>query len=136
MRSVIEPDRLGWRRSLRRHDVLLFVLVTFTLTWAVWVPRAMGTEVGIVGQLWTWAPAVAAVAWALAARSYEEKIRAGTFKPAFAVNCAVDANLEPAPRAHPRGARPSDWIISGLILGEVALVAYAKLRARFKNVRG
>lgn len=64
MRSVIEPDRLGWRRSLRRHDVLLFVLVTFTLTWAVWVPRAMGTEVGIVGQLWTWAPAVAAVAWA------------------------------------------------------------------------
>lgn len=73
---------------------------------------------------------------ALAERSYEEKVRAGTFKPAFAVNCAVDADLEPAKPAEPRGARPSDWIISGLILGEVAVVAYAKLRARFKKIRG
>ena len=73
---------------------------------------------------------------ALAQRSYEEKVAAGTFKPAFAVNCAVDANLEPARPADRKGARPSDWIISGLILGEVALVAYAKLRARFKKIRG
>ena len=40
---------------------MIFTLLTFGLTWAVWVPRAAGVEVGVVGHLWTWAPAVAAV---------------------------------------------------------------------------
>ncbi len=40
---------------------MIFTLLTFGLTWAVWVPRAAGVEIGVVGQLWTWAPAVAAV---------------------------------------------------------------------------
>ncbi len=40
---------------------MIFTLLTFGLTWAVWVPRAAGVDVGVVGQLWTWAPAVAAV---------------------------------------------------------------------------
>ena len=31
------------------------------MTWAVWIPRAAGVEVGVIGQLWTWIPAVAAV---------------------------------------------------------------------------
>jgi membrane protease YdiL (CAAX protease family) len=61
MDSVAEPNRLGWRGRLRRHDLLVFLTVTFGLTWAVWVPRALGIEVGLVGQLWTWIPAIAAV---------------------------------------------------------------------------
>ena len=48
-------------RLIRRHPLSVFFLLTFGLTWAVWVPRAAGVPVGVVGQLWTWAPAVAAV---------------------------------------------------------------------------
>jgi hypothetical protein len=44
-----------------RCPLVLFFLLTFVLTWAVWVPRAAGVPVGVVGQLWTWMPAVAAV---------------------------------------------------------------------------
>jgi uncharacterized protein len=36
-------------------------MLAFGITWVVWVPRAAGIPVGIVGQLWTWAPAVAAL---------------------------------------------------------------------------
>ena len=46
---------------IRRHSLTVFLLLTFGLTWAVWVPRAAGVPVGVVGQLSTWAPAVAAV---------------------------------------------------------------------------
>jgi membrane protease YdiL (CAAX protease family) len=38
-----------------------FFVLAFGITWVVWVPRAAGIPVGIVGQLWTWAPAVAAL---------------------------------------------------------------------------
>jgi len=38
-----------------------FFVLAFGLTWAVWVPRAVGIPVGVVGQLWTWVPAVAAL---------------------------------------------------------------------------
>jgi membrane protein len=74
---------------------------------------------------------------ALVELTYEEKIRTGTFKPAFAAaNCVVDADLEPAKPAAPPQARVSDWIISGLVLGEAAFVTYAKLRTRLKKSRG
>jgi hypothetical protein len=53
-------DTPRWRGSLRRHDVMVFMLVALILTWEVWLPRAMGFQVGVVGQLWTWIPAVAA----------------------------------------------------------------------------
>jgi len=53
-------DARPWRSRLRRHDVLVFMLATVTVTWVVWVPRAMGTQVGVVGQLWTWIPALVA----------------------------------------------------------------------------
>lgn len=36
-------------------------MLAFGITWAVWVPRAVGIPVGAVGQLWTWVPAVAAL---------------------------------------------------------------------------
>jgi len=58
---MTDPDAGGWRNSLRRHDVLVFMLATLILTWVVWVPRAMGTQVGLIGQLWTWIPAVTAL---------------------------------------------------------------------------
>ena len=57
---MTDPDARGWRNSFRRHDVLVFMLATLILTWAVWVPRAMGTHIGVIGQLWTWIPAAAA----------------------------------------------------------------------------
>jgi uncharacterized protein len=44
--------------------VPVFVVVTFAVTWVVWVPRALGAQLGVVGQLWTWMPALAALACA------------------------------------------------------------------------
>jgi uncharacterized protein len=64
MGSIANSGRSGWRETFRRHDALLFYLVTLALTWVVWVPRAVGVPVGVVGQLWTWIPAVVAVACA------------------------------------------------------------------------
>jgi uncharacterized protein len=58
---MTDPDTRGWRISLRRHDALVFYVLTLALTWVVWVPRAMGMPVGVVGQLWTWIPAIAAL---------------------------------------------------------------------------
>ena len=44
-----------------RWPVVLCIVLVFVFTWVVWVPRAAGVPVGVVGQLWTWMPAVAAV---------------------------------------------------------------------------
>jgi hypothetical protein len=46
---------------LRKHPLVVFFGLAYGLTWAVWIPRAAGVETGVIGQLWTWAPAVAAV---------------------------------------------------------------------------
>ena len=40
---------------------MLFFVLTFVLTWVVWVPWAAGVPVGVVGKLWTWMPAIAAI---------------------------------------------------------------------------
>lgn len=64
MTSRTTSDRSTWRDKLRRRDALVFYLLTLALTWVVWVPRAMGVSVGLVGQLWTWIPAGAALACA------------------------------------------------------------------------
>jgi membrane protease YdiL (CAAX protease family) len=61
---MTDSDTRRWRNNLRRHDVVVFMLVALILTWVVWVPRAMGAPVGVVGQLWTWIPAIAALACA------------------------------------------------------------------------
>ena len=58
---MTDVDTRGWRNSLRRHDVLVFMLAALILTWVVWVPRAMGAQVGVIGQLWTWIPAMTAL---------------------------------------------------------------------------
>jgi membrane protein len=61
--------------------------------------------------------------------------RAGTLKPAIALrNCDVDDDLRPA-RPEPRRPRASDWVISGVVLVETAVLAYAKLRSRFNKLR-
>ncbi len=76
---------------------------------------------------------------AVAERAYVRAKAAGTFKPAIAAaNCVLDAGLPPAQPAAPPPPRPprfSDWILSGLILGEVALVSYVKLRSRFNKIK-
>jgi membrane protease YdiL (CAAX protease family) len=64
MRSVTKSGRSAWRDRLHQYDALVFFLLTLALTWAVWVPRAMGAQVGVLGQLWTWIPAVVALACA------------------------------------------------------------------------
>jgi membrane protease YdiL (CAAX protease family) len=53
---------------IRRHPLTTFFLLAFGITWVVWVPRAAATQ-GllstnlpiVVGEAWTWAPAIAAL---------------------------------------------------------------------------
>ncbi len=51
--------------ALRRHPLTTFFVLAFGLTWLVWVPRAVGVQVGVLDQLSTWLVAVAAVVAAL-----------------------------------------------------------------------
>ncbi len=46
---------------IRHHPLVTFFLLAFGITWVVWVPRAAGAQVGVVGQVWTWVPAIAAL---------------------------------------------------------------------------
>jgi membrane protease YdiL (CAAX protease family) len=46
---------------IRRYPLVTFFILAFGLTWVVWVPRAAGAPLDIVGQAWTWAPAIAAL---------------------------------------------------------------------------
>ena len=69
----------------------------------------------------------------LAEQDWKQKKASGTFKPAIArENSDVDNELPPARPVKPR-ARVSDWIVGGLVLGEAANIAYAKLRSRFNR---
>ncbi|HEX2742369.1 MAG TPA: CPBP family intramembrane glutamic endopeptidase [Rubrobacter sp.] len=46
---------------LRRHPLMTFFVLAFCITWVVWIPRAAGAQLGVLGQLWTWVPAIAAL---------------------------------------------------------------------------
>jgi membrane protease YdiL (CAAX protease family) len=48
-------------RTIRQHPLITFYVLAFGLTWMVWLPRALGVDFGLVGRLWTWMPAVAAL---------------------------------------------------------------------------
>jgi uncharacterized protein len=48
-------------QSIRRHPLVTFFILAFAITWVVWVPRAAGLQTDAVGQVWTWAPAIAAL---------------------------------------------------------------------------
>jgi len=72
---------------------------------------------------------------AVAERAWTDEKAAGTFKPALArVNCDVDVDLPPAPLGCPARARASEWILSGLVLAQAALITYVKLRSRFTRL--
>jgi CAAX protease family protein len=51
----------GVAQLIRRHPLVTFFLLAFGITWIVWVPRAAGVPVGVVGDAWTWTPAIAAL---------------------------------------------------------------------------
>jgi membrane protein len=71
---------------------------------------------------------------AVAERAWERRQAAATLKPAIArVNCDVDVDLPPAVPAPAPRLRLTDWILSTLVLGEAAVLAYAKLRARLRK---
>ena len=46
---------------IRRYPLVTFFLLVFGITWIVWVPRAAGAQLGVLGQAWTWAPAITAL---------------------------------------------------------------------------
>jgi membrane protease YdiL (CAAX protease family) len=46
---------------IRRHPLTTFFVLAFGITWVVWVPRAVGAQLGVVGQVSTWAPVIAAL---------------------------------------------------------------------------
>ncbi len=51
-------------------------------------------------------------------------------------NCAIDRELPPAGiAARPARTRTSDWLLSGLVLGQAALMTYRKLRPKFDRIR-
>jgi membrane protein len=73
----------------------------------------------------------------LAERTYQERKRANALRPLWnGMNCGIDAELPPASEPVREEPRPSDWILSGIVLGEAALMTYAKLRSRFNKVKG
>jgi len=82
--------------------------------------------------------ATCVVAGHLAERAWMDEQAVPAFKPAIAAaNCDLDAFLppaRPAVRPVPAAPRPSDWILAGLVLAEVALVSYARLRLRFNKI--
>jgi membrane protein len=70
----------------------------------------------------------------LAEQAWNERERAGlTPRPIARGNCDIDAAPVAAP-ALERAPRASDWVLSGLVLGEAAVLTYAKLRNRFRRV--
>lgn len=68
----------------------------------------------------------------LAERAWHDRKAATTLKPALAAaNCNIDHPQRGASPA--RRARASDWLLSGLVVGEVAVFAYARLRSLLKR---
>jgi len=71
----------------------------------------------------------------VAERAWKERQASGTIKPAIdAANCDVDNDL-PHPGAYPARPRASDWLLSGVVLTQFALLTYAKLRRTFNRVQ-
>jgi uncharacterized protein len=48
-------------QAYRGHPLVTFFVLAFAITWVVWVPRAAGVPLGVLGQMWTWIPAIAAL---------------------------------------------------------------------------
>ena len=57
----------------------------------------------------------------------------GTLDPALArMNCAVDVDLPPVTPPPRRPPRFTDWVVTGVVVGDAAYRAYSKLRGRSK----
>jgi membrane protein len=70
---------------------------------------------------------------AAAEREWRQQKASGAFRPAISrVNCDVDLDLPPVTAPPPRA---SDWVLTGLVLGETLLLAYMKVRSRFRNIK-
>jgi hypothetical protein len=68
-----------------------------------------------------------------AEREWRQQKASGAFRPAISrVNCDVDLDLPPVTAPAPRA---SDWVLTGLVLGETLLLAYMKVRSRFRNIK-
>jgi membrane protein len=71
-----------------------------------------------------------------AERTWHIRRSVGTFRPLVAAaNCEIDKELPPAVPPPVAAPRASDWILSGLVVGEVALLVYSRLRTRFAKFR-
>jgi membrane protein len=71
----------------------------------------------------------------VAERAWAKRNAAGTLEPAMARgNCDVDVELPPV-TPPPRAPRFTDWVLTSLLVGEAAMLAYAKLRGRATKVR-
>jgi len=71
-----------------------------------------------------------------AERTWQLRRSVGTFLPVVtAANCEIDRELPPAVPPPMAAPRASDWILSGLVVGEVALLVYSRLRTRFAKFR-
>lgn len=72
----------------------------------------------------------------LAERNWLERQKANAIRPLWGgLNCGVDAELPPAQPVQPAPARASDWVLGGVVLGEAAVLTYARLRSRFKKIK-
>jgi membrane protein len=73
----------------------------------------------------------------LAERCWQERTRAGTWRPAWGgLNCGVDAELPPTGPAQRPRPKASDWVLGTLALGEAAVLTYSKVRSRLNKVKG
>jgi membrane protein len=69
----------------------------------------------------------------LAERAWRGRHAAPTPQPVFAAaNCDIDRHL-PTARPSTTPMRASDWLVSGLVAGEVAVLAYSRLRTLLKR---
>jgi membrane protein len=72
---------------------------------------------------------------AVAERSWEERQAAGTLRPALSqTNCDVDNDLPSISQPMPGPVRASNVILGGLVLGEVALMTFLKLKRRNRTL--
>ena len=63
-RQTSQPAHTGGVRAIvRRYPTVTFFLLTFLLTWSVWVPRVLAPDsvAGTLALSGTWGPAAAAV---------------------------------------------------------------------------
>ena len=90
-----DADESDHAYMIKRYPLVIFTVLTFGLTWVVWIPRAAGVPVPTLGQLWTWMPAVSALLAALLLPRALPSRRSGRLPPVSLtltaeVRCCLD----------------------------------------------